>query len=152
MVKIIDGVVQTTLKQINDEHGKIMHMLKSTDPQFKKFGEIYFSWIYPNTIKAWHKHNEMIMNYTVPIGMIKLVLYDDRQDSLTYKQINEYYMGVDNYYLLTIPSNIWYGFRAIGNQSAMIANCSTIPHDDKEIIRIPFDAQLIPYCWGIKNE
>ena len=44
---MIDGVSIVPLRQIVDERGKIMHMMKSTDPHFIKFGEIYFSC-------AWH--------------------------------------------------------------------------------------------------
>ena len=63
---MIDGVIIAPLKQILDERGKVMHMLKATDPVFKSFGEIYFSCIYPNVVKAWHIHHEMTLNYAVP--------------------------------------------------------------------------------------
>ena len=51
---MINGVQVIKLKQINDERGKIMHMLKSTDEHYNKFGEIYFSCAWPGTVKAWH--------------------------------------------------------------------------------------------------
>lgn len=148
---MIDGVIKTPLKQIHDERGKVMHMLRSTDSHFEKFGEVYFSWIYPNIVKAWHKHIEMRMNYAVPVGSIKVILYDDRPDSVTFGNIEEFYMNCENYYLLTIPAGLWYGFKAIGNEPAMIVNCSTIPHDPKEILRIKFDDQIIPYSWDIQH-
>ncbi len=147
---MIEGIQKTPLKQIHDERGKVMHMLRSTDPCFKQFGEVYFSWIYPNVIKAWHKHIKMQMNYAVPIGFIEIVLYDDRSDSLTFGEINQFYMNSENYYLLTIPCGIWYGFKAVGDQSAMIVNCSTIPHDPDEIVRIKYDDPIIPYSWNNK--
>lgn len=149
---MIKDVIQTPLKQIHDERGKVMHMLRSTDPYFEKFGEVYFSWIYPNVIKAWHKHIKMKMNYAVPIGFIEVVLYDDRSESSTFGEINQFYMNAENYYLLTIPSGIWYGFKAIGNQSAMIVNCSTIQHDPDEIIRLKYNDPKIPYFWNIQNQ
>ena len=148
---MINGLIQTPLTQIHDERGKVMHMLRSSDPHFRKFGEIYFSWIYPDVVKAWHKHIEMEMNYAVPVGTIKLVLYDDRSDSSTYKQINEFFMNCENYYLLTIPNGTWYGFKSVGNKPAMIVNCSTIPHDPKEIVRINFDDPSIPYSWNVRH-
>jgi len=148
---MIDGVIKTALKQIHDERGKVMHMLRATDPHFQKFGEVYFSWIYPDIIKAWHKHVNMTMNYTVPVGCIKLVLYDDRPNSKTYKELNEYFLNDQDYFLLTIPPGLWYGFKAIGGNSAMIVNCSTIAHDPNEVLRIsPFD-ESIPYRWEVKH-
>lgn len=146
---MIKDVIQTPLKQIHDERGKVMHMLRSTDPHFEKFGEVYFSWIYPNVIKAWHNHIKMKMNYAVPIGLIEVVLYDDRTESSTFGEINQFYMNGEDYYLLTIPCGIWYGFKSIGNQSAMIVNCSTIPHDPAEIMRMEYNDPKIPYSWNI---
>jgi dTDP-4-dehydrorhamnose 3,5-epimerase len=78
---VIDGVIVTPLRQICDERGKVMHMLRSTDPHFQKFGEIYFSGVYPGAIKAWHIHKVMTLNYSVPHGRIKFVLYDERPNS-----------------------------------------------------------------------
>lgn len=52
MAETIDGVVVKRLNQINDERGKIMHMLRCDDPLFETFGEIYFSVVYPGVIKV----------------------------------------------------------------------------------------------------
>ena len=37
---MINDVEITILKNVCDERGRIMHMLKSTDRNFEKFGEI----------------------------------------------------------------------------------------------------------------
>ena len=72
---MIEGVKIIQKKQIFDERGKIMHMLRADDDNFKKFGEIYFSVTYPNVVKAWHLHKQMTINYAVIAGKIKLVLF-----------------------------------------------------------------------------
>ena len=46
---MIEGLLKTPLKQIQDERGKVMHMLRATDPHFNKFGEVYFSWANPGS-------------------------------------------------------------------------------------------------------
>lgn len=148
---MIDGVVITQLKQFPDERGKIMHMLRSDDDHFQQFGEIYFSCVHPNAIKAWHIHKEMTLNYAVPHGKIKFVLYDDRADSPTKGQLQELFLGVDNYCLVTVPQMVWNGFKGIGTETAIVANCASIPHDPTEIDRMdPFSSQ-IPYSWEIKH-
>ena len=148
---MIDGVVITQLKQFPDERGKIMHMLRSDDDHFQQFGEIYFSCVHPNEIKAWHIHKEMTLNYAVPHGKIKFVLYDDRADSPTKGQLQELFLGVDNYCLVTVPQMVWNGFKGIGTETAIVANCASIPHDPTEIDRMdPFSSQ-IPYSWEIKH-
>ncbi len=148
---MIDGVEIHPLRQIPDERGKVMHMLRVDDPWFKAFGEIYFSVVYPGAIKAWHLHERMTLNYAVVAGMIKLVLYDDRKGSRTQGEIQEIFLGEDHYALVTIPSGLWNGFKGIGSKSAIVANCATVPHDPQEIIRKDPMTPEIPYDWGLKH-
>lgn len=148
---MINGVKVTPLRQIVDERGKIMHMLRSDDPHFEQFGEIYFSCVHPGAIKGWHIHKEMILNYAVPHGNIKFVLYDDRKGSATRGEVQEIFLGPDNYCLVTVPPMVWNGFKGIGGEMAIVANCSSIKHSVDEIARLdPFDPS-IPYDWALKN-
>ncbi|HEY9850462.1 MAG TPA: dTDP-4-dehydrorhamnose 3,5-epimerase family protein [Leptolyngbyaceae cyanobacterium] len=148
---MIDGVLIHPLKQISDERGKVMHMMRCDDPHFEKFGEIYFSVVYPNVIKGWHLHKEMTLNYAVVSGTIKLVLYDDRSDSPTKGNLQEIFLGDSNYALVKIPFGIWNGFKGVGIVPAIVANCATIPHRPDEIVRLdPFD-NSIPYDWSLKH-
>lgn len=148
---MIEGVLVRPLGQIPDERGKIMHMLRNDDSNFEQFGEIYFSVVYPGAIKGWHLHTRMTLNYAVVFGMIKLVLYDAREGSSTHGQLQEHFIGASNYSLVQIPRGIWNGFKGIGTTEAIVANCSTIPHDPEEIIRMdPFD-QSIPYDWTLRH-
>lgn len=148
---MIEGVFIKDLKQIPDERGKIMHMLRVDDEHFEQFGEIYFSSVYPGVIKGWHLHKRMTLNYAVIQGMIKLVLYDGREDSPTKGEVQEIFTGEDKYQLIKIPPRIYNGFKGIGIKPALIANCATLPHDPDEIIRVdPFDND-IPYDWSLKH-
>lgn len=148
---MIDGVTVKPLRRIPDERGFIMHMLRADDPEFEQFGEIYFSTAYPGAIKAWHLHQKMTLNYAVLEGMLKLVLYDEREGSPTKGEVQELFIGRENYQLVKIPPLIWNGFKAIGTQMAILANCATVPHDPDEISRrSPFDPS-IPYDWELKH-
>ena len=149
---MIDGVIVTPLKQFFDERGKVMHMLREDSSVFSRFGEIYFSCTFPGVVKAWHLHTKMTLNYAVIYGQIKCVLYDDRQDSPTHGNLEEYFMSPENYYLLTVPPLIWNGWKGIGTSEAIVANCATLAHDPDEIIRrSPLDTN-IPYDWGIQHK
>ncbi|HZN15967.1 MAG TPA: dTDP-4-dehydrorhamnose 3,5-epimerase family protein [Acidimicrobiales bacterium] len=147
----IDGVTVTPLRRIADERGAVFHMLREDSPGFERFGEIYFSTVYPNAIKAWHLHQEMTLNYAVPVGMIKLVCYDDRDGSSTRGNLLELFVGELNYALVTIPPLVWNGFKGIGDRPALVANCSTVPHSPDEIVRMdPFSTD-IGYDWNIRH-
>lgn len=148
---MIEGVIVTPLKQFLDERGKVMQMLRSDIEVFQQFGEIYFSCIYPGVIKGWHLHKMMTLNYAVPHGNIKLVLYDERERSSTKGELQEVFLGPDNYCLVTIPPLIWNGFKGIGTEPAIVANCATIPHDPEEILRRDPLGPSIPYDWGLKH-
>lgn len=147
----IDGVVIKPLKKIPDERGFVYHMLRRDDPIFEEFGEIYFSVVYPGVIKGWHIHKKMTLNYAVVAGMIKLVLYDDREASPTRGNLVEIFTGEGNYLLIKIPPMIWNGFKGIGAKPAIVANCATLPHDPGEIERLDPFSDKIPYDWGIKH-
>jgi dTDP-4-dehydrorhamnose 3,5-epimerase len=146
---MIDGVIVTPLRQILDERGKVMHMLRSDAAVYTQFGEIYFSAVYPGAVKAWHRHSAMTLNYAVPHGHIKFVLFDDRPGSATRGEIQELFLGPDNYCLVTVPPMIWNGFKGIGSESAIVANCATVPHDPREIERKPGRDPSIPYDWEL---
>lgn len=148
---MIDGVKIIPLKQIVDERGKVLHMMRDESEGFAGFGEIYFSSVYPGAIKGWHIHKRMTLNYAVPHGNIKFVLYDDRPESPTNGEVQEVFLGPDNYCRVTVPPMIWNGFKGIGAEAAIVANCASIAHDPDEIDRRgPFDS-YIPYDWSIQH-
>lgn len=149
---MINDVLIVPLQQIPDERGKIMHMLRSDENHFEKFGEIYFSVSYPGAIKGWHQHTSQTQNYAVLSGMIKLVLFDNRAKSSTKSELVELFIGEENYCLVRIPPGITNGYKTYGAKPAILANCATDPHDPDEMIRIsPFSPE-IPYDWSIKHQ
>jgi len=144
---MIDGVKIKPLSKISDERGMIMHMLRCDDPEFEQFGEIYFSTVYPGVVKGWHVHTRQVQNYAVIKGTIKLVLYDARPGSPTFKELMEIETGEDNYQLIRIPTGIINGFQGISEATAIVANCATLPHEPDEIIRYDPYGDKVPYKW-----
>ena len=129
----IDGIHLIELKQIVDERGAVLHMIRSDMPQFSNFGEIYFSVVNPGVVKAWKRHKKMTQHFAVPVGRVRLVLFDDRPDAGSYGRIEEYILGrPDRYFLVRIPPMVWYGFQGISERPALVANCTDIPHDPDE--------------------
>ena len=147
----IHDVHVTPLRRIPDERGAVFHMLREDSPVFERFGEIYFSLVYPAVIKGWHIHRRMTLNYAVPVGMVKLVCYDDRESSPTRGAVQQIHVGELNYVLVTIPPDIWNGFKGEGVAPALVANCATIPHDPEEIERLDPLSDQIPYDWALEH-
>jgi dTDP-4-dehydrorhamnose 3,5-epimerase len=148
---LIEGVQVIPLRRIPDERGTIFHMLRRDDSHFLEFGEIYFTSVYRDAIKAWHKHRDMTLNYACIFGRVKLALYDDREGSPTRGSVTEIFLGPDNYVLVSISPGIWSGFKGMSDPYAIVANCCTHPHDPARTTRVdPFEND-IPYDWAAKH-
>ena len=145
---MIDGIKITPLKQIRDNRGKIMHMLRSDSSIFKSFGEIYFSTINPKIIKAWHLHKEATLNYACVSGKVELALFDDRIQSKTNGKYQKIILSPKDYFLVTIPPFIWNGFKGLGHSESIVANCINLPHDENEMIRKDHDDKYFKYNWN----
>ena len=145
---MIADIKITKLKQIMDERGKIMHMMRIDNPIFKKFGEIYFSTVKPKFIKAWHLHKEATLNYVCIKGKVKLVLFDDRKESETSGKYQELTLSPEDYFMVTIPPLVWNGFKGIDQEESIIANCMSIPHDEKEMVRKEPQDKKFNYNWS----
>lgn len=144
----IAGVETQDLRIIPTEGGPVLHMLRSDAPLFKGFGELYFSEVLPGAVKAWKRHTRQTQHFAVPAGRLKVVVYDDRDDSPTKGRVEEFILGrPDAYRLLRIPPLVWYGFTAVGDEPALICNCADIPHDPQESERKDMGSADIPYRW-----
>jgi dTDP-4-dehydrorhamnose 3,5-epimerase len=148
---VIDGVRVEPLRKIPDERGTIMHMLRADAPHFERFGEIYFATAYPGVIKAWHLHSRQVQNYAAIVGMVKIVIYDDREGSRTRGEVQELFIGEDNYALVRIPAGVYNGWKCIGTKPAIVANCATEPHDPSEMTRLDPFSTCIPYSWDLRH-
>jgi dTDP-4-dehydrorhamnose 3,5-epimerase len=149
---MIHGVEKKTLRVIPDERGRLMEILRSDDPLFKKFGQVYMTTTYPGVIKAWHYHKLQHDNVTVVRGMLKLVLYDNREQSPTRKELNEFFFGEFNPLLIHIPAGVYHGWKCISQEEAFAVNCVSEAYDynNPDEYRLPFDSPDIPYDWDIR--
>lgn len=144
---MIKGVSIRDLMVFENEQGGVKHMLKSKWPEFKSFGEVYFSTINKGIVKGWKKHDKTILNYTVPIGNVKVVIFDPNPSSPSFNEIQEIVLGENNHILLTIPANVWYSFASLDNSKAIICNLINIEHDDDIHHQMDLINDLIPYTW-----
>lgn len=148
----IAGVELESLAVIPADGGPVLKMLSPASaflPDYSNgFGEIYFSMVEEGRVKAWKRHKMQTQIFAVPVGNIKIVLYDSREDSLTKGAVFATELGLPyNYKLLRIPPGIWYGFANCGKKTALVCNCADIPHDPKEGERLPYNSEEIPWRW-----
>lgn len=145
----IDGVVITALREISDERGSVLHMLRCDAPEFVRFGECYFSELLPGAIKAWKRNMNQTQHLAAPVGRVRLVIYDDRESSQTRRTLLVLELGrPDAYVRVRIPPGVWYGFACVGPTAALLANCSDLPHDPSTNELRSQDELEIPYAWA----
>ena len=148
---MIDGISITSLKQMSNEQGKVMHMLRNDSKNFTKFGEVYFSTIYQNKTKGWHRHKRMTSNFAIVSGKVKFVLYDSRPESKTKGKIEEIFLSQENYKLITVPPLIWSAIQCVSKETSIVAIFTDLPYDEKEIERKSLVDNFIEYNWSLKK-
>lgn len=145
----IFDICLSTLKQIKDERGAVYHYLNSNIPTYKGFGEAYYSRINPGVIKGWKNHSLVHQHFCVPIGEVKIVIYDNRDESPSKGAIDEIILNDNsNYNLLSIPPNLWYSFKCESSNFSLLANIINFPHKEGESINLPINSKEIPYEWN----
>jgi dTDP-4-dehydrorhamnose 3,5-epimerase len=150
---MIDGVKVKDLKVVPDDRGLLMEMLRSDDPDFQKFGQVYVTMVYPGVVKAWHYHKKQTDHFICVGGMAKVALYDDREGSPTRGETNTFVIGWQKQSLVIIPPGVYHGFTPAGPDPAYIVNVPTelFDYDEPDEFRRPFDDAEIGYDWGVTN-
>jgi dTDP-4-dehydrorhamnose 3,5-epimerase len=144
----IQGVETIPLRVISDDRGAVLHMVRASDRHFQHFGEVYFSEVNPGVIKAWKMHQRMSQRFAVPVGRMKVVVYDDREQSPTRGRLQTFFLGrPGEYKLLILPPRVWYGFQCLGSSPALMANCADMIHDPVECESRPLGDGGIDYEW-----
>ena len=143
----LEGVFCEPRKVIGDSQGMVLHHLRSDDPHFAGFGEIYCSAVPQGVVRAWKLHKKICQRMIVPVGKIRFVLYDPRKGSPTRGKIQEIKLSRENHGLFGIPPGIWYGFEGLGPGESLIVNCANEPHDPGEVERLPLLNDVLPVEW-----
>jgi len=146
----IEGVVVREVLHVPRDHGVITEMFRPQwDPTGLPVVHIYQSRLFPAAIGAWSCHAKTVDRLFVNQGHVKIVLYDGREESGTYRRIVELHAGDARPAFVVLPSGIWHGLQNLGPSDALIINCPTKAYDyeDPDHYRLPWDSPEIPYHW-----
>jgi dTDP-4-dehydrorhamnose 3,5-epimerase len=149
---LITGVEIKNLVKHADDRGYLMEILRADDPIFQKFGQVYISMNYPGVVRAWHWHELQDDHFCCVQGMIQVPLYDMREDSPTYGQLDEFFMGENHAILLKIPRGVAHGYKTLGTTPSLLLNFPTQPYncEQPDEHRLPWNTDRIPYSWEIR--
>ncbi len=146
---MIEGVKIKQLRVIPDQRGRLMEILRADDDLFEAFGQVYMTTTYPGVVKAWHLHKKQKDNVACVQGMIKLALYDPREESSTYREVNEFYLGTHNPLLVQLPEGVYHGWMCVSPEEAIVVNVPTEVYnrEDPDEFRLDPHTNDIPYDW-----
>jgi dTDP-4-dehydrorhamnose 3,5-epimerase len=150
---MIDGVATKQMRYIPDERGRLMEILRNDEEMFIQFGQVYVTTTYPQVVKAWHFHKKQDDFITCVKGMLKLVLFDDREGSPTRGEVNEFFIGDYNPMVVKVPKMIYHGWKCVSVEEALVINIPTEPYDRQNPDEHRLDPHIndIPYKWDRKD-
>ena len=119
------------LRIIRNSKGNIMKYLDKSNPNFKSFGEVYFSEIKKNMSKGWILHKKSSCFLAVPFGKVKFTFSEKLKSK---KKI--IIIGSKNYKLIFLPPKIWFKFTSITTKSLVVNTINNV-HDDSETLKFP---------------
>jgi dTDP-4-dehydrorhamnose 3,5-epimerase len=147
----IEGVHLHEVRHVPRDHGIITEIFRPEwDPTGLPVAQIYQSRLYPGAIGAWSCHMKNVDRLFINQGNVKLVLFDGRENSPTFRRINEYHVGDARPTMMVIPIGVWHGLQNLGAADALMLNFPTrsYNYEDPDHYRLPFDTPEIPYSWS----
>ena len=134
-----------------DDRGYLIEILRSTDPHFTQFGQVYMVGdMARGTVRAFHKHLLLWDWFFISHGTAKFVLQDDRSDSPTKGEMMTVVAGDRKPALIAVPPGVYHGWMALEDDTQLISIASEVYNREKpDEERIPPDS--FGDVWEVKG-
>lgn len=134
-----------------DDRGYLTEILRSVDPHFTKFGQVYLVGdLKRGTIRAFHKHNVLWDWFFISHGSAKFVFSDDRKESSTYLQQEVLVIGDRSPAVIAVPPGVFHGWMALEDDTQLISIASEVYNrENPDEIRVAPDT--FGDVWTIKG-
>ncbi len=146
----ISGVEIKELKTHGDDRGFFREVIRVTDSFFsnpENFGQWSHSRMQKNVVKAWHYHHVQTDWWYIASGEVETALYDNREESPTYKSKMVFKMGDSNPVCVKIPPGVLHGCR-VASSEAHLFYITSHTYSANEEGRIPYNSDQIDHDWG----
>lgn len=145
---LIHGVVVRPAVTQTDDRGTLCEIFNpSWGVHPAPLTYVYQFTIRPGRIKGWHAHHLHDDRIFISQGTLRVVLYDDRPDSPTYRMVNEIYRTEHHRTVMVIPAYVYHAHQNIGATDALLISMPTrlYDHADPDVYRLPVENDYIPY-------
>ena len=127
---MLNKIKKIKIKEIKIKAGNIIKYLDKKNPEFKKFGEIYFNEIKKGYFKGWNLHKKYKSVITVPYGNVEFTFMDLKRKRKKIVNISR-----KNPSILIIPPKIWFKFRSKTKLSIIVNTIENI-HSRNETLKL----------------
>jgi len=148
VINLIDGVIVRSAVTHIDDRGTLCEIhTPHNAPLPAPLVYVYQFSIRPGKIKGWHVHYLHDDRIFISQGHVKVVLYDNRPESPTYRMVNEIYRSELDRNMMVIPANVFHAHQNVGSTDALFVSMPTraYQHDSPDVHRLPIDTDQIPY-------
>jgi dTDP-4-dehydrorhamnose 3,5-epimerase len=101
----------------------------------------------PGAVSAWHMHQHKTDHLFVVGGLIRAVLYDDRDGSTSHGRVDVLHLSAMRPTLVVIPPRVWHGIQVLSGEPGAFINFFDRAYDyaDPDDWRLPADSPEVPY-------
>jgi len=116
--------------------------------------QVHITTTLPGRIRAWGLHLKGTDRLFVASGLVRIVVFDGRNNSPTKGCLNVFTISEKNPALLIVPPNLYHGWKNIGCSDAVIINMPDRMYDyeSPDALDLPWDSEaaqsLVPYRWA----
>jgi dTDP-4-dehydrorhamnose 3,5-epimerase len=143
---MLEGIILKPLERACDERGCFTEIMRQDWKDLlgqDQPVQTNFSATYPGIIRAWHRHNRGQIDYFVVLkGALKICAFDEET-----KELDEVISTGLDLQVLRMPGHYWHGFKAVGNETALLIYFTTKLYDyeDPDEERRPWnDPRIVP--------
>lgn len=149
--QLIEGVLVREVKNVPKSNGVLTEIFRGDwglDPGIVQ--QVFQTTVVPGGLSAWHVHQFTTDRLFVSQGLLKIVLFDDRDSSPSRGWVNEFQFGTERPALVVVPPGIWHGVQSIGTAPGLILNLvdRAYCYEDPDHWRLPADTPKIPYSFA----
>jgi dTDP-4-dehydrorhamnose 3,5-epimerase len=119
----IDDIIIKKLIKNEDNRGWLIELFrKDMTDDYLSPEMSYISLTYPGIVRGPHEHLEQTDYFCFLGSIFKLVLWDNRKESATYKNKMSLNMGENDYIIVIVPPGIVHAYKNTGNKPGFVIN------------------------------
>jgi dTDP-4-dehydrorhamnose 3,5-epimerase len=150
----VEGLQFRPVRPVPHEDGFLTEVAREAWTEIDKpIVQVHVTTTFPDHVRAWGLHQASTDRLFVVRGLVSIVVFDGREESPTWGQINEFRVSERNPGLLVIPPMLYHGWKNIGPNEAFIINMpsSQYHHDGPDALDLPYESsaakRVVPFRW-----